>query len=815
MDEHKKWLSEEKKQVKDPEMTTTPSINRKSQKLERDEPVETILYSMAKVYEDRKERKRVEKELADEKEMRSTPTINPKSHALKREGKVEERLTEMHNMTLQKTAKQRENLEQEREKEVASELKFHPEISRMASKLKNNMAVEQRLHEWNKNKEANLEKKKVIAKQNAESEVTGTPSISNRSQKLAKHLRPTDRPLHDVLLEEDERKKRDAMEKKAMIELSEAPGYPRITAYAASLVRPGDVADRLYEESLQREQKLRMLVEESFVTADEYVKGDDKTRQLGISPYGRIRTLPVETDMATRDEETRKHREEKAKMKDAEVISSAKPVINSRSRELEAKMVASGKILPAADRIVHVKTASKAIAAAGSGHRHGSHGGDDSTMTADDPELTFRPQINPVSVELANKQRAQSGSDRTDALLKLGKTYEEKRKRAAEYKKMQEMEECTFKPKLNHSSKVGSYARPRASGPEGLTRWFDSWEMKRTAKLERMRHEKESEAMKECTFMPSRSSSKAATPLTARTLSGNDLRSSDELNDTHGSERSYASSRPSSTRGGASAYGVEQHLERQSKAREAKSVKKEATWTGELTTPQAFRFTADESSSASAGASTRASTGALLAEQLRREVERRADQRVSAELQAGNLSGGTSYSGADELSPSHSTGGVNRSSAERARQHTNQSAALKLGSLKLGAPAPPEWTKRSREKHRWEKKEREQQDLEWQRPWRDQPAALSASSDRLEAAGSEHSAGGTPAGNAKRAQGEEAYVRRMQKAREAKAAKETTPAYGEAWTPTPTQPKEFQLGNKRPAHIAALSKPVSPPYGSK
>lgn len=65
-------------------------------------------------------------------------------------------------------------------------------------------------------------------------------------------------------------------------------------------------------------------------------------------------------------------------------------------------------------------------------------------------ECTFKPQINPISNEIMNnKPRAELTED---ALIKLGKSTKEKLERARSIKKIQEIEECTFKPTINNIS---------------------------------------------------------------------------------------------------------------------------------------------------------------------------------------------------------------------------------------------------------------------------------------------------------------------------------------------------------------------------
>lgn len=63
-------------------------------------------------------------------------------------------------------------------------------------------------------------------------------------------------------------------------------------------------------------------------------------------------------------------------------------------------------------------------------------------------ECTFKPNINPISNEIMNNKPRTENPE--DFLIKQGKSTKEKLERARSMKKIQEIEECTFKPTINN-----------------------------------------------------------------------------------------------------------------------------------------------------------------------------------------------------------------------------------------------------------------------------------------------------------------------------------------------------------------------------
>merc|ERR1719181_1231832 len=87
-----------------------------------------------------------------------------------------------------------------------------------------------------------------------------------------------------------------------------------------------------------------------------------------------------------------------------------------------------------------------------------------------DPNLTFKPHVNPRSVAINNQKlaRGEVGADRNEYLFQKDEEnkyrMEQARKRALD----KEMEECTFQPNINRNSSTQP-ARPTLWWPERLS----------------------------------------------------------------------------------------------------------------------------------------------------------------------------------------------------------------------------------------------------------------------------------------------------------------------------------------------------------
>jgi hypothetical protein len=174
-----------------------------------------------------------------------------------------------------------------------------------------------------------------------------------------------------------------------------------------------------------------------------------------------------------------------------------------------------------------------------------------------DPNLTFKPHVNPRSVAINNQKlaRGEVGADRNEYLFQKDEEnkyrMEQARKRALD----KEMEECTFQPNINRNSRDVV-----ASSTRSVVARTEQWQKQRNARMRQEREAQDRKEMEECTFRPN-----------------------------------IGKYKPKKKKPHQDAYGIDQHIERQQVARQVKQEEEvpHSTgdgWTNKLTQPKEFSF---------------------------------------------------------------------------------------------------------------------------------------------------------------------------------------------------------------------------------
>jgi len=373
----------------------------------------------------------------------------------------------------------------------------------------------------------------------AMSEVRPAPTISQRSRKLAEK-QDREGKVEDTLIAWKDKKASKLKEKEIEVEEEKCPHHPQITNYAASLQRDGDVGDRLYNKAFEYRSKREDEIERQMQEIEEMARGGHRSpRRVASYSYEHqrepeARNLPIELDLQRRDEEKKAAREAMLAEQEEEEALMHYPRINAMS-----DLIASQLPENAVERLLKPKASYQA-------------------PEEDDPSWTFRPKVNPRSVEINKEKllRGEVGADRNQYLYDLDEENKYRMEQARKRALAKEMEECTFQPNINRES----HALPTSN--HSVVARTQQWQKQRNARMRQEREMQEKKEMQECTFRPNIAQ--------------------------------YKPKKKKAQKQGA--YGTDTHVERQNIARKQKedaAVIPHSTgqhWQNKLTEPQEFSF---------------------------------------------------------------------------------------------------------------------------------------------------------------------------------------------------------------------------------
>ena len=133
-----------------------------------------------------------------------------------------------------------------------------------------------------------------------------------------------------------------------------------------------------------------------------------------------------------------------------------------------------------------------------------------------DPELTFQPQVNKISVRIAKTKNAVKNLEKGERKIDFGerlhrdhKTWHKDLDALRQEKLDKEMAECTFQPNRSKSKKTYQQSGMGSSNYHGMSALSDTpehrlnkWLRKRDQKIERKMKERHDKSLKGCTFEP-------------------------------------------------------------------------------------------------------------------------------------------------------------------------------------------------------------------------------------------------------------------------------------------------------------------------
>jgi hypothetical protein len=241
----------------------------------------------------------------------------------------------------------------------------------------------------------------------------------------------------------------------------------KITSQAAALIREGSVSDRLYEQSFLLSEKKR---QQNAKQLQEY-KDQIRQRQLGTSSPRSYEQSP------SRDSPRIKNRKQQTVISLLEKERGLHhPVINTVSEEIASRLPQTPM-----ERLL------------------GGHSQPKSAYNNNSELYTFRPYINPKSVEIENQRYgATDFHSRVNHWEKQERRKKEKIRAIKRDLEEQELEGCTFSP-------IVSASPSRRASNKTFDDRNKQWERRRQIKLNRERAAVIRKEMDECPFRPAKS----------------------------------------------------------------------------------------------------------------------------------------------------------------------------------------------------------------------------------------------------------------------------------------------------------------------
>ncbi|EFC40324.1 predicted protein [Naegleria gruberi] len=440
--------------------TQTPHITEFAKQMKRKGAIENRLLQSRDELNARLDELRMEKEKKELEELRG-PKINKRSKELKRDEPAYDRLLGYREQTLAKREMIKNLLEEKKQQEIT----MKPQINKKSQKLRRDIDA---IQQWEKEKNLKTEQlRNEIKKQ--EIEQLQQPKINPISEKLAAQM-DRGQDVGDYLIQRYEKKKMEReIRNKIEKEKETKEAKPHISVHSANLERQGVVFDRLYIDSLEKENKRREMLEQI-----ENKINNNIDPQTGTPLYNPIinarsalmaRREPVEDVLLKKREEA-----ERKKM----------ALADREKKELEAQ---GGKVGAYSRLLVEILE-----------KRTNTNTMDRLTRVPKKPEPTvitqtysFKPAINQNSREI-DKYRNQ-GTPRQEVLLRKGYEYEQHKK---------EIEQRIKEVEMSHSPKK----KPKTPNGHSLADRSLDWAKRKDLKLESERKMREAKESEECTFKP-------------------------------------------------------------------------------------------------------------------------------------------------------------------------------------------------------------------------------------------------------------------------------------------------------------------------
>ena len=430
-------------------------------------PVHDTLLERGKLYEQKREAAREEALRKELKQLRSKPQISEKGQAKVYEKPVEERFLEL-------AARREKDLEQAKRgrEEDAPQYSFKPKINKKGKQAASRTSSHGAADQWKQRRDQKLEearKRQLVEMMSMQRD----PHINEHSRKIVERKVRDDSGLGrgphythaDSLLERDRLAKLQLWEKYQRELAEQQPGNPKITPFAASLARDGNVCERLYENSADQCERKNYLLQKKYTSDhDECVREPRITMRAAMIE----RSQRVEDDLLERHEVAQARKEEHMKQAIERERHLHQPAINPVSDEIASRLCQTAR-----ERLYGQKVDYSAL----------------------------QEQYSYQQPQQVSKPRRRSGSARRST--SLGAMRGKDKKRREELRDQQDrkqMEECTFHPKTGRG--------PKDRGPQAVHMWENFHDRtaqrmkKKEEKLKEARKERDIEEVTVCPFTP-------------------------------------------------------------------------------------------------------------------------------------------------------------------------------------------------------------------------------------------------------------------------------------------------------------------------
>ena len=320
-----------------------------------------------------------------------------------------------------------------------------------------------------------VEERKNEAKRRKEDAVDAqmreVPTIDKNSERIAREMgRAPAESISDHLYSQALVHRQHIEDLKEDFLSKEVPAHPRITRLAAELVREGNVSDRLYDEYME---KLKEKKEKAAM----------RPHPCNVLPESEI--LAYTNDMHEKAMESLAEKRAKSEKLVQDAISRAKPVLSAKSLEIAQNLenTAMERLLKPRQIVMSPSV---------------------------DPEVTFAPKINEESNRILSEKEETIKNPHIrlhkEALERRSRRQE---KNTLSSREQEELKECTFQPRIKKSEEsfkrtqimMGEQQR---SANERVEQRLLEWEAQREYRLKEQIRAKETndDDLRECTFRP-------------------------------------------------------------------------------------------------------------------------------------------------------------------------------------------------------------------------------------------------------------------------------------------------------------------------
>jgi hypothetical protein len=358
-------------------------------------------------------------------------------------------------------------------------------------------------------------------------QATHTPIINRRSELLVAGTRTEDVASHLYKLAPALRVQREEMQEQQL--LDSVPGNPAITRMAAGLRREGPVGERLYANAVEQQRRHRERIAQAEQERVERAKAAAEYSHSKAQGAMRKMTndgdVPQGHSLYNRAQNTLRKKDKQRQLESKAQQAKARPRLSKRSLKLAADLgnpkERLTKLRPTQVRELQMLAIKREInmfeqenvGSRTQSHHADSHKGHLPSDTMD-PELTFSPQVNPISERIASMKNSRKNLypgeekiDFGDRLHRDHKTWHKGLDALRQEKLDKELAECTFTPDREKSKRtyerigVGtvSYGDKGSERPEQR---LNKWLRKRDQKIERKMKEMHDSKVSGCTFQP-------------------------------------------------------------------------------------------------------------------------------------------------------------------------------------------------------------------------------------------------------------------------------------------------------------------------